>query len=430
LRVHARDIDHRAHRELAFRKALRRAEGAADGILTRLAGEHRGVTAATRPSELPAQGADRALHRSRVGDAGEEEQTDVSALETRSGTHRLCARRGFRRRGLVERGLERRFQLRRAGRSPRAILHQRLQDDLLHGAGDRRELRRTGRAQPDVRFAHRLRLAREGRPPGDHLEQDHADRVHVGARVQPRPLLALLGTCVLRRPSERGAPLAKLARGARQAEVDEPHPSRGEEDVLRLQVEVDVPRCVDGAHHVAQRQRDPPEFRVAQRPRLAEALRQRGRLQELKGEVGRAPRDESGAEDRRRGRRPHGAQRLLLAAQLRCGDGIAGGRDLERDAGAVSGGGGQHDAEATAPQEPLDAVPGHGDLQLGSGGFAHRVRPGQSCPARTIVSQLQGPQSSPQSLKLEPVPQLSVTWQMPSPQVYSTSRMMRVVRAR
>ena len=91
---------------------------------------------------------------------------------------------------------------------------------------------------------------------------------------------------------------------------------------------------------------------------------------------------------------------------------------------------GEHHAEAAAAQEPLDAVPGHGDLQFGSGGFAHRVRPGQSRPARTIVSQLQGPQSSPQSFQVEPVPQLSVTWQTPSPQVYSTARRMRVVRAR
>jgi hypothetical protein len=36
---------------------------------------------------------------------------------------------------------------------------------------------------------------------------------------------------------------------------------------------------------------------------------------------------------------------------------------------------------------------------------------------RAIVPQLQGPQSSEQLSKVVPVPQLSVTWQTPSPQV-------------
>ena len=91
---------------------------------------------------------------------------------------------------------------------------------------------------------------------------------------------------------------------------------------------------------------------------------------------------------------------------------------------------GVHHAEAAAPEYPLDAVPGEvGELSF-EWGFGHRVRPGPSGPARTILSQLQGPQSRPQSFQVEPVPQLSVTWQMPSPQVYSALGWIRVDRAR
>jgi len=61
--------------------------------------------------------------------------------------------------------------------------------------------------------------------------------------------------------------------------------------------------------------------------------------------------------------------------------------------------------------------------------FAHDPR-GATGPARRILSQLQAPQSSPQSFHADPVPHFSVTWQMPSPQVYSTFGRMRVDRVR
>ena len=106
-----------------------------------------------------------------------------------------------------------------------------------------------------MRLAHGLRIPRERRTPREHLEEEHAERVEVGAHVQLRAFLALLRAGVFGGSGECAGPVLALAHWAREPEVDQADGGRREEHVLRLQIEVQVPRRVDRTYRVAQRHR-------------------------------------------------------------------------------------------------------------------------------------------------------------------------------
>ena len=89
--------------------------------------------------------------------------------------------------------------------------------------------------------------AGECRPAREHLEEDRAGREQIGARVD-RLARDLLGRHVARRAHHlpgarelggRARATSRRARAGRQAEVEQLHAVRREEDVRRLEVAVD-----------------------------------------------------------------------------------------------------------------------------------------------------------------------------------------------
>ena len=90
--------------------------------------------------------------------------------------------------------------------------------------------------------------------PGEHLVEDDAEAVEIGARVE-RLALRLLGTHVVRRAAQHAGARAAVAgqQAARQAEVDEHHAAVvAQHDVRRLQIAMDDAGLV---HHL-ERARD------------------------------------------------------------------------------------------------------------------------------------------------------------------------------
>ena len=133
--------------------------------------------------------------------------------------------------------------------------------------------------------------AAEGGPSGQHLEEDRARREEIRARVE-RLAGDLLGRHVARRP-EHDAGAGQLPRGAREcrralrvgarareAEVEELHPVRREEDVRGLQVAVDDPALVQRLEGGEHPERDREGVGDAERA-ASQPLRRRLALEEL-----------------------------------------------------------------------------------------------------------------------------------------------------
>jgi hypothetical protein len=166
------------------------------------------------------------------------------------------------------------------------MLRQRAAEDPIEGrnrgrAGQHRRLLVHDRMKDVDR-----RRARERRTPGERLEENRAEREHVGPAVG-RVAGDLLGRHVVRCADddarEREAGLAgrvEADRFARQAEVEQLHAARREKDVRRFQVPVHEAGGVEGAERLENRQGDRRRF--GDRHRAAkQASGQRLALEEL-----------------------------------------------------------------------------------------------------------------------------------------------------
>ena len=169
------------------------------------------------------------------------------------------------------------------GEADRRVLGERLGDEGV-------EVGRNDQIAPN-RAQRRERLARvplgeerigpgEGHAPGEHLEEDDAERIHVGAWVAA-DAGGLFGRHVLGRARDdrarRRVARPGLARDLREAEVDQlddlaPVGSVHQEEVLRLDVAVDHARPVRGGQPVRGRVGDPRGAARRQRPRVRKRI--------------------------------------------------------------------------------------------------------------------------------------------------------------
>ena len=133
-------------------------------------------------------------------------------------------------------------------------------------------------------------LARERHLPGQHLEEDAAERVHVGAGVDAARRLRRLGRHVVRRTDDGALPrVARERAGARElreAEIEDLHvvavaAARHEEDVVWLQIAMDDAARVRRGESVGDLRRDVRRALGWQRAFETQEITEPGALEQL-----------------------------------------------------------------------------------------------------------------------------------------------------
>ena len=324
-----------------------------------------------RPRGRCVRGARRLLQRVAGGDAAGGRGRDL-ALERRQS----CAREVARRRVALLRRLR----------------HRGADHDVEAGrdAGGERACRRRGIVEVRVHL-RQLGVARERHAAGERVEEDGAQRVHVGARV--RVLAAdLLGRCEVRRTDETAgageAAAHRLALG--QPEVGEVRvllPILRDQHVRRLDVAVHEPAPVRGVERAG----DLPDDvhgalgiqalgGVDQRPQVRAVDVAHREVEDAVGLAGLEDRHDVGVIDRR------GELRLGLEALAEVGIvRVLRGNHLQRDRTPEPElGGAVHDAHAAVACDAVDAIvtERRTGLQVRNGGVHVPTTPGSECYSR------------------------------------------------